>query len=330
MKKISLFLISFLIGLVLFAWVIKFVGWEEIKKSLLIFTGWKGILILVISLFLRLVSTWKWKEILKSEKVNVSLFNLFEYYLAGLSAMYLFPSLFLGGEFVQSYILKKKNSVSLTKGMAASVIDQILDWTSNLVVIFLGIIFFLLKITFFPKKIALFLIVAFLFCLLGISLFYLKAFKKESIIKFFLKIFYHKDNNDEPFEIEKEIYNFFQLNKFYFWKVIFLDYFVELIYLLRICVLISFLGEKVTLLPALSILAFSYLAMFIPIPAALGVHEGFQAFAFNALGLRASVGTAFTLIIRGADLFFALIGILVLLRFGSRLLIDKLFNKQNH
>jgi uncharacterized protein (TIRG00374 family) len=330
MKKIHLFLISFLVGLVLFAWVIKFVGWGEIKKSLLIFTGWKGIMILVITLFLRLVSTLKWKEILKSKGVNVGLFNLFEYYLAGLSVMYLFPSLFLGGEFVQSYFLKTKNSVGLTKGMAASVIDQILDWTSNLVVIFLGIIFFLLKITFLPKKILLFLMIAFLFCLLVITLFYLKVFKKESIIKFFLKIFYHKENNDEPFEIEKEIYSFFQLNKFYFWKIIFLDYLVELFYLLRICILISFLGESVTLLLALSILAFSYLALLIPIPAALGVHEGFQAFVFNALGLGANVGTAFTLIIRGADLLFALIGILILFRFGSRLLIDKLFNKQNH
>lgn len=73
---------------------------------------------------------------------------------------------------------------------------------------------------------------------------------------------------------------------------------------LRIWFLIIFLGKSMGGLPALSILGFSYLAAMIPIP------------------------TAFTMIIRGANLIIALVELLILYRLGIGLVRNNLFKNQ--
>ena len=65
----------------------------------------------------------------------------------------------------------------------------------------------------------------------------------------------------------------------------------------------------------------------IPLPTSLGSHEAIQTFAFNSLGLGASTAAAFTMIIRGAELIFALAGIAFFLRLGIGLLKKALLTK---
>lgn len=96
---------------------------------------------------------------------------------------------------------------------------------------------------------------------------------------------------------------------------------------LRSWFLILFLGKSISALPALSILGFTYLAAMIPIPTALGSHEAIQTFAFNSLGLGLSTATAFTMIIRGAELIIALTGVAILFQLGIILLRKALFKK---
>ena len=100
--------------------------------------------------------------------------------------------------------------------------------------------------------------------------------------------------------------------------------------LLRTWLLIGFLGKSIGVLPALSILGFTYLAVMIPIPAALGSHEVIQTFAFSSLDLGAAAATAFTMIIRGAELIVALFGIAILFRLGIFLIKDTFFKKINN
>jgi len=327
MKKFWLFFFSLLIGIFLFSWVLKSVGWPEIKKAFLIFTLWQGIVILILTFGKILTATLKWREILKSAGVNLPFLTLLNIYLSGCSILYFFPTAILGGEIFQSYVLKSKHSIPWAKGMASSFSDQILDWTTNLVVIFFGIIFFILKIAFLPKKIALISFILFPLALFSISYFYFKAFKKESIVEFLFKRFSRSFKNSQTLEIEKEVFNFFNFKKISFWKGIFLAFFEEVFFLLRIWVLVNFFGKNLNFLSTLSILAFSYLAMMIPIPAVLGIHEGVQAFAFDALKLGVGLGTAFALVIRGADLILALIGIFISFKLGSELLREELLKK---
>lgn len=327
MSKFLVFLISLLIGIILFVWIFKSIGWEEIKKFFVVFTFWEGVLILILTLGKFLTATWKWKEILKAEGVNLPFLKLFNIYLSGSSIAYFFPTAFLAGEIFQSFVLKRKYSIPWVKGIASSISDQILDWTTNLVVIFFGVmIFFLLKIALLPKKFALISFILFSFALFLVCYFYFKAFKKESIVEFLFRRFSRNIKNSEIFEIEKEVFNFFNFRKISFWKTLFIAFLEEIFLLLRIWLVVNFLGKSINFLSALSILAFSYLAMMVPVPAVLGIQEGVQVLTFDALKLGLDLGMAFALITRGADVILALIGMFISFKLGSELLKKKLFN----
>jgi uncharacterized protein (TIRG00374 family) len=325
MKKFFLLLISLLIGIGLFFWILKIVGWREIKNAFLVFTGWQGLIILGLTLLMMLVGTWKWKEILKGNGIKVSFKELLNPYLAGFSVMFLAPILVWGGEIFRSYILKERNFIPWSKGMASVIIDRILEWTANLAVIFFGGIIFLFMIGLPPMKLAIIFGGVFLILLTGIVFFYFKSVKKESMINFFIK-----NNQNQPFEIEKEIFSFFKIKKPLMWKVFSLAFLRAAIAYLRTWLLILFLGKSIGAFPALSILGFTYLAVIIPIPTALGSHEAIQTFAFDSLNLGASTATAFTMIIRGAELIIALAGVIILFRLGIILLKNTLFKKLNN
>jgi len=322
MKRLLLFLVSLLIGLGLFFWILQTIGWQEIKKALLVFTGWKGLVIFLLTFLMMLLGNWKWREILKSENVKISFFELFKSYLSGFALMFLAPTIFWGGELFRGYVLKEKNSIPWPKGMGSVIIDRILEWTTNLIIVFTGSIFFVFLIDFPPLKLITIFGGAFLFVLFALGLFYFKCIKKESIIGFFLR-----NNQNQPLETEKEVFNFFNFKKAAFWKVFGISFLRAGAMYLRTWILILFLGKNFGPMESLSILGFSYLAAMIPLPTSLGSHEAIQTFAFNSLGLGVSTAAAFTMIIRGAELIFALAGIAIFLRLGLDLLKKALLTK---
>ena len=322
MKQILLLLISFVIGIGLFVWIAGAVGWENIKDAIFTFTGWQGLVILGLTVLMALVGTWKWREILKGNGVSVSFMSLLNPYLAGFSIMFLAPILLWGGEVFRSYILRERNNVPWPKGMASVIIDRMLEWTANLAVIFFGGLFFLFIIGFPPLKLGIIFGGVFLILLVGVSFFYFKCVKRESFVSLFIK-----NGQNKPFEIEKEIFGFFKVKKKAMWKALSLSFLRASVMFVRAWFLILFLGKTIGALPVLSVLGFSYLAAMIPIPTALGSHEAIQTFAFGALGLGVSSATAFTMIIRGAELILSLFGIIILFRLGIILIKNILFKK---
>jgi len=272
--------------------------------------------ILILTFLIMFMRNWTWKEVIREKNIEISFWELFKIYLAGFSIRFLAPVLTLGDEIYQSYALKKRNSISWTKGMATVVIERILEWTVNLLVIFFGVLLFLFKIGLPPKNLAIILGGAFLIFFSGLFLFYFKTLRGESIVKSFIKIFNHRLDS-EPLEIEKEIFGFFKLKKKSMWKCFSLSFLRMLLTYFRTLLLIIFFGQHLPLLSVFSILGFSYLATMFPIPTALGIHEAVQVFTFNALGLGSSIAAAFTMIIRVAELIVALIGMMFLFRSGT-------------
>lgn len=319
-------MISLLVGLGLFVWIYNIVGWQEIKDALLLFSGWQGLIIFVLTLLMMMVGNWKWKEILRGQEVEVSFWELFGPYLAGFSVMFLAPILVLAGEIFRSYALKEKREIPLSKATASVVIDRILEWTTNLVVIFFGILLFLFRAGSLPKNLAIIFGGAFLFFTGGISFFYFKTFKRESMARALGKLFGQK-LSQQPLGAEKEIFNFFNIKKIAMWKGFILSFLRVAFMCLRTWFLIIFLGKEISALSTLSILGFNLLAMTIPIPAALGSHEAIQVFAFNSLGLGSSTATAFTMVIRGAETILALAGLIILFQLGFILLKNNFFQK---
>jgi uncharacterized protein (TIRG00374 family) len=327
MKKLLLFLVSLVVGILLFFWVLKTTSWQEIKNSLAIFNGPYGLAVIILTFLMAVIGTWKWSEILKGQNIKISFFKLFSPYLAGYALMFLAPILVWGGEVLRGYLLKNKNSIPWSKGMASIIIDRIFEWTSNLTVITLGVLLFLSKIYKIPKNLEGVFGILFLFFILAMVYFYLKVFKKESIIESIAGWFGLKqiEEKNTLLETEKEIFNFFEVKNKMMWSALGLSFLRALVMLTRIWFIVSFLGKSISLSPAISILGFNYLASMIPIPAALGSHEAIQTLVFSEFGLGASGGTAYTMIVRGAEITVSFVGIVILFKFGVEFVRKLLF-----
>lgn len=324
-KKVLFFLISLLAGFGIFFWVIQFVGWQEIKSAFLIFSGWHGIAILLTTGLMLFFGALKWQVILKSQGNHLPLKVLITSYWAGFSVAFLAPMILFGGELLKVYFLKSKGTIEAPKAYASVIIDRILELTVYLLIIILGTVFFLFKVGLPAGKFGVILgLIILLFAGLT-AFFYFKTIRKESIIKIFVKKI---ERNHGALETEKEVFSFFKLKRIEMWGCFGLTILRVLAVFLRTWLLVYFLLAKpLSFISIFSISSFYYLSYMIPIPTALGSHDAIQAFAFNALGLGANTGTVFAIIIRGAELIFALAGLLLLFRLGVSILGMNLFKK---
>jgi len=323
MKKSAFFFVFFLVGFFILALIINKIGSQEIIKTLTLFRGLDGIRILVVTILIVLVGTWKLQFILNSQGFKLPFFKLGEISLASFAVTYLFtPTAIVGGEGFKAYITKKEFSVPWEKALASIAIEKILSITLILPVSLLGIILFVKTTNISFGNIALFgaTIIAALTIL--ILIFYFKSFKKESIISWFLKIFGIKRKENEGWfsDFEKEIFQFFEPKKRVMWQGLLITLFQYFLILLRCWLIVFSLKEVVGFLMILVIFIFTYVAYLFPFPAGMGSLEAIQAFVFKTLGLGAATGITFSLILRGADLLSSLFGILFLAKWGTKLL----------
>ncbi|MFH1423861.1 MAG: lysylphosphatidylglycerol synthase transmembrane domain-containing protein [Candidatus Nealsonbacteria bacterium] len=330
MKKVLSFFISLFAGVGLLFWISRFIGWQETKSALLIFTGWHGMVIILLTLLMILAGAWKWKLILKSQGYDLSDREIIAPYLTCFSLIYLFPMVVFGGEIFRGYVLREKYNIPWTKAISSVFIDKILEVTSFLVTVLAGIAYFLLKIGLPPQNLCFIFGAILIVCIICIVFFYFKIFKRESVIEPLNRFLNRqKAPGGDLLGIENEIFKFFKIKKKVLWYGLGLAFLRVVISWARCWILILFLGKNISILTALTILGFYYLAMMIPIPAALGSHEAAQVFAFNALGLGSGLAPAFTMIQRGAELIMAFIGLVIFFKLGTGLLKALLFKKIN-
>jgi len=128
--------------------------------------------------------------------------------------------------------------------------------------------------------------------------------------------------------VEQEVHRIFQSGWRQWVAMLVPSSLIGIARLMRIWLLALFLGEVVSIVTSLPLLAFFYLGAGVPIPASLGVHETVQTFAFTQLGLNPGTATAFSMILRGAELFLALLGSVALVKIGwnvfRKILLDKI------
>lgn len=330
-KKIILFLVSLLTGVGLLVATLQFIGWQEIGSALLIFKGWQGIVILLLTALMILSGVCKWKVILKSQGYDLPERKLVGPYLAGFSLIYLFPVAIFAGETLKSYVLKENFSVPWKNGITSEIIDRILELTSYLVAIFAGSFFFFIKIGLPPQNIVIIWGSFLIIITAAVGFFYFKIFKSESLVEFFAKILnYKKINQGDILAAEKEIFDFFRYKKKALYQAVAWSFFRVAAAWLRAWLLVLFLGKAIGSLAALSILGFYYLVYLIPIPASLGSHELIQTFSFTALGLDAGSAPIFTMVQRGAELVLVFIGLAIFFRLGLELLRTFLFRRMEN
>lgn len=324
MKRLLAFVVFLVLGIILFSSVVRAVGWNEVWSAIQEFWGGKGVLLLILTFLILALGNWRWKEILKSQGYHIPFFSLFKVYLGGLSVAFFIPTLPFGSDLLRAYTIQKTYNIPFSRVFVSALIERILEITAYLVVILGGVTIFLLSTQIFHTMILILFGAALLFVTI-LSFFYFKSFKKESIVGMILPSIKKTSN---ILEVESEVFNFFKLRNSALWRGFLFSFLKSLSALLRAWVLVFFLWETIGFLSILSVLGFSYLALLVPIPAALGSHDALQALLFQSLGAGAHTGAAFALLIRAAEFAFALVGILFLIWLGIVLFRDTAVKKR--
>lgn len=184
MKKILFFLLSFLVGIGMFVWVLNLVGWEQVKKIIFSFSGQESLIILLVTLIIWLVGLWKWQFVLHSQGSDYSKKTLLRIVFSSNAITYLLtPTAIFGGEGFRTYALHKKTNIPWGKNCAAVIIEKMLSASVAWFFLIGGFLSFLLLNHTLPRQVALAAAVIIGALSLGLFVFYFKSFRKESIFK---------------------------------------------------------------------------------------------------------------------------------------------------
>ena len=326
MKKIVKFLIALTVGLFLFWFIVRKAGWERLSEALVFLISLKGLLVVLLTLIIGVISILRWKLILRAQGFDLRAKDLGQLWAVGFTVSYLSPVALFGGEAFRIYLTKKKFNLSWEKSAASVVIDKILDGTLFLMFLIVGILAFLFY-GYFPSKMTASLVFLIILGLGGLLLlFYFKAMNRESVLEWFLKLFgvrkekiKNNKNGKIIFDTEKEIISFFSPKKKAFWEGLGLSFLRYFLLFFRVALIIFFLKEGIEPSKVLAIYGFTNLALLVPLPAGLGSLEAASAFSFKVLGLGFATGTIFGMVWRGADLVLCALGLVFLSKFGADL-----------
>jgi uncharacterized protein (TIRG00374 family) len=327
MRKIFLFFLSLVIGLVIFSFITTKVGTEEIVKAFSLFSWWGLVLVLIVTILIAFVSILRSKFILNVYGKDLSFLKTTELWMAGFAVSFLTPIAVLGGEFLIIYVLKKVYGLPWKKSIAATFVNKVMDASAFFPFLVLGLIVFPTLSDYFPSGNMIFfgsgITIFFVFLLV---IFYIKSFKKESILDSVLKFLGSSKKKVEKkrggriiVNAEQEILTFFGLRKKSMWIGLSLSFFKYFLMLIRCWLLIFFFQGGTSILRALSVYGFFNLSSLVPVPAMLGSLEIIQGLVFEGMGLGANIGIAFALLIRSVDLLLVFAGLIFLIKIAMDL-----------
>jgi len=322
MRKILKIFIPLFIGIVIFFVVIKKFQAKGINEAITLFFSFKGFLLFLLTLITCLISALKLRLIFRSKNLPISLKESAKIWLVGFGGSYFTPVAFLGGEPFQMHLIKKKFNTSWEKSIASVLIDKILDGTLFFAFMIAGVVAFSFY-GHFPSKL-LFSFSIFIISLVSglLLIFYFLALHRASFLGWFLKFFglrkkliENSENGELILNTEQEVINFFSPKRKAFWEGLGLSYLRYFLLFFRTAILIFFLGEATGFFKSLAVYGFYNLSLTFPLPAALGSLEAFSTFIFSSLHFSGVNGISYALSLRGVDIIFALIGILILVSF---------------
>jgi len=325
MKKTVFSILSFIVGAVLFVVVLRYIGLDSFKKAFESFSWWTIAIVGLLGYLQTFVAMYRWKIILRAQGDSVSIKQLIAPKFVGLTVSYLTPGPNVGGEPVQAFFLKRNTGIGYSKGFASIMVDKILDFTYPLPFLIGALVYAFFRYDISWKAISVFVFTLIvLVALLG--LFYIQTYRGKgffsSIIRF-LRLHRFKRMErliEKMLHFEQLIIKFFNHQKDLFAKGLFLSLVGGMIVLLQFVIVLISLGIDGNVVEVLMMMVFMILSSFLPIPAGLGSFEAGQVLIFSALGHPASIGLAFTLIIRSAELMKLAIGFFFISHIGLRAL----------
>lgn len=323
MKGLIRFLITFFVGIFLFYFVVKETGTTTIFSAISLFLKPAGVAVLGTTFLIIVVGAVRWKEILKSEGENVSLFKTIRYLIKGLTVDFLTPFSLFGGEAVRIFLMEKE--VGVKKSAFSALTDKIIDVTAHVFFLILGTIFFIFHSTVFHKTLLVYALGTIFSILFILFIFYGRVLKKKSFLDGVFgvlgvsKKYLHENNNGKSVvDVEKKIIDFFSEKKKEFLKGVLFSFLRHFLLLFRVFLIIYFVTGSLDITNAVVAYGFVILSMILPLPASLGGLEAILALSFNAMGMSVVLGVVVAIVLRTADLFVCAVGVILFARLSLK------------
>lgn len=325
MTKVILFFLSIVIGIALFIGVIVYIGLDDLVEVFSSFSWFTIAIVISLALLQITIIIYRWQMILEAQGDKVKFRQLLGPKFVGFAISYLTPGLYVGGEPVRAYLLKKQAKVPFTHGFASIIVDKILDFTYPLPFLIVALIYALFTYDISFQAVGVF-IVALVGLVALLATFYIQTYRGKG---FFTSMFAILRLDRLP-KIQRILdrvkyfeglnIEFFKKRRDIFIKGLLLSLLGGMIIFIQFMVMLWALGISANLIEILVMMVFMILAFLVPIPASLGSLEASQVLVFTALGHPASVGFAFTLILRIAELGKLGVGLAFLSNVGLKFL----------
>lgn len=300
-------------GILLFAGTLWAIDLSKLWTAIRAIAPWQFGVFLLLSLLNFTLQVWRWNVLLKAQGIQRPFGRLVEMKLSAFAMTYLTPLADLMGEGVRAYLLSREG-VRPPIALATATADKLVEWIVHigLTLVLLGMAALSGSLPLTSPRILIVLgVLAFLFFVLGSRL-----AEGRGVVGPIVRLF-HLERIRQLRGAVRNIDRFEDILADYLitkrtavWKTTALSVLITLITFLEVWLVLRFLGHAATLAETVVIQTMLVAVYATPNVATLGVGDFGGAATFQALGLGAVSGVAFTFIVRAKDLIVAGLGVL--------------------
>jgi uncharacterized protein (TIRG00374 family) len=319
--SVKLILLSFLAGLILLGTLFFYVDFAKLLQGAKVLNPWKIAFYLGIGGLPIMLATWRWQVISAGLGNPLPFWRLLAIRLAGFAGSFLTPVAEAGGGPIKVLLLRNYFKMPWDKNLAGVFVDGLVEFLIQVLLTGLGVALLLFYIKPPLGWLMLGVLIIFIIWLAGLLNRIVRGEKVlDKLVRFFKldRLGLYARSKVHLESAEALVLELFKKRKKVFFKAAGISVLVFLASFLEMGILLYFLALAFNLSELYLIKTIMNLSYAFPVPAALGVAEWGQAGFFEAASFGKSSGALFSLLFKGKDLFYALIGVGVIFYSGLK------------
>ncbi len=315
MKKRIILIVS-LLGLALFANIVRKIGLETIWDTIKKISPVSFIILMFVRGIYWTIRAINWNIILRKSLIKLSLWKVFKSRVAGFAINYLTPSANIGGEAVRVMLVNHKSE---RNALPSVILDKTIELIATIFFVMTAVAIAIYKIP--MPRVQKYIYAGFVLFSIVSMIFILKK-QRQGLLKWIitklekLKISFKlvRNNMDKIKEIDENISIFHKEHKRSFTTVLILYFIQMLVWTAEIFLTLKFLGMgTITFLNSFLIVSLGSIAFVMPVlPGGIGVYELTYIAIFKLLGLSTAVCMGLVITRRVVALTWAGLGLIFL------------------
>jgi len=299
---------------VLLWWALENAPLADIWASLRQLEAWQLVVLMVFNLGIFALITMRWWIIVRAQNPRVPFYPLLGYRLAAYGLSYFTPGPLVGGEPLQIIYLQKHHGLTYARATAAVIMDKLLEFLANFLMIALGI-YAIFRVGLLSGGLALGslapLVVLLFWPLVHILLLYRGRYPLAALLRI-LPARLSAPKLVRLLVVSEHMAGIFTRHHL---GVLLAALAVSLLSWIMMLVeyglMLTFLHVHLDFWQTLAALASLQLSFLMPLPAGLGALEASQVLVMTMFGYSAAIGISLSLLVRARDILLGGFGLLL-------------------